>query len=739
MINELSDCQLDNLAKELDDLYRLTQAKMGCADIAYLNNVKNYSLAIKNRSEALLRNPDTEYAFRKAITLRALHILLEFSLGHTVLHGAYDHLDGVGEFHSSKYRWDFATNVQDWKTMHHQNHHPFTNIKGKDHDIGYGVFRLDKEQTWWGHHWVQSILLGLVFLSGSAYFSMYTSYSAGAIDGKKWYNPLVYKPALKEIIQELYRSFVKQPMQAGKRFIPAFFANLFGNILGYDYTMLLLVLEHHADNVSMYEDKERNETRGEYLYRQIMATTNFSPNEDIDNYFKTILQEVDYPNPPNFRVFYAALDTHLEHHLFPDLPDNRLREVQTDTQRILKRYNLPYNSVELGDAIPNILKRIATNSAPNTSDKYQPKSRRVLSKAWQICQQIFYGSLYKLPPKPFYLATERCDQTVTKILSIKEETHDRARSFRFALPDHWQHMRWPAGAFLSLQVDIQGAKHIRQYSLTHASDTQKDLCITVKRVKGGLVSNYLHDDVHAGDSITLFRKPLVEPNFALQANCSSYLFVAGGVGITPIISMIRWLSFARPHAKMQLLYFNTDLDAVIFKDEIDKLENNSRLNVSYYFSRVDGGDENIKTGRISKEVLQAEVSDLHKNEVYACAPTGFMEALERSLHSFDFNMKQLHTEAFKPVQIEYDEEKEHKSYLIRFVKSKKEIVINGNTSLLKAARSVGIDIMSGCEKGLCKACLCHKVKGKTQHDQTGELEKITLCNALAESDLELNL
>lgn len=739
MTSELSDYQLDQLAQELDELYQRTQARMGADDIAYLKQVKNYSLAISNRSRELLRKPDTKYAFRKAVTLRALHILLEFSLGHTVLHGAYDHLEGVGEFHSSTYRWDFATNIQDWKTMHHQNHHPFTNIKGKDHDIGYGVFRLDKEQTWWGHHWLQSILLAVVFLSGSVYFSMYTSYSAGAIAGKKWYNPWVYKPAVKEIIQELYRSFIQQPLQAGWRFIPAFFANLFGNILGYDYTMLLLVLEHHADNVSMYEDKERNETRGEYFYRQIMATTNFTPNERIDNYYKEILKEVHYPNPPTFRVFYAALDTHLEHHLFPDLPDNRLRDIQAETKRILQRYHLPYNSVELSAAIPDILKRIAVHSAPITSTKYQPKQRGIRAKIWQLCQQIFYGSIYKMPPEPYYLATQRCDQTPTKVISVQQEANTQARSFKLALPQTWHNMHWPAGAFISLQVEIQGKIHIRQYSLTHSSDTCDELCICVKRVPQGVVSNYLHDCIKSGDRITLFRKPLLEASFGLQNTVEDVLFIAAGVGITPIISMIRWLSAMRPQTRMQLLYFNKTPDDVIFKDALDHLTQHTNLHINYYISRTKAEEQGFKTGRISTAVLQQEVTHLAQQQVYACAPSGFIETLKTSLNQLDFDMQQFHTEPFKPAHIQKNPENEHRFYKIRFTKSNKEVVINGNTTLLQAARNVGIEIMSGCEQGLCKACLCHKLKGKTQLDKHHELDKITLCNALAESDLELNL
>ena len=219
MSYELSDAQLNGLARDLDVLYDATQKKMGQEDLDYVRNVKRYSEAIKRRSFELFNHPDTDNAFQKAVVLRGLHVLIEFSVGHVILHGAYDHIDGANEFHSSVYKWDFVIDTDDWKTMHHQGHHPYTNIKGQDHDIGYGLLRIDARQDWWGHNLVQMLTFPALLASHSLYFALYTAYSARAIDGRKWYAPGNYKKALELLTKAYLKNVVTEPAKTRGRFL----------------------------------------------------------------------------------------------------------------------------------------------------------------------------------------------------------------------------------------------------------------------------------------------------------------------------------------------------------------------------------------------------------------------------------------------------------------------------------------------------------------------------------------
>lgn len=130
-------------------------------------------------------------------------------------------------------------------------------------------------------------------------------------------------------------------------------------------TVAVLFLEHHSPNVELFSDPGLSETEEEYFRRQILATSNFTPYAQLDNYFKTLLEEeVKFDNPPTFDVFYGGLDTHLEHHLFPDLPCNRQREIQPFVKEICLQHGLPYNVMSLEDVVPDMMVNVLKLASP---------------------------------------------------------------------------------------------------------------------------------------------------------------------------------------------------------------------------------------------------------------------------------------------------------------------------------------------------------------------------------------
>lgn len=175
-----------SLVNEINALYTQTKLKMGDEDLAHIRNVAAYSKAIKARSEELIEKGESLQAWSRGVILGCLHTLLEFSeLGHNIMHGSYDHLPNAGEFHSERWVWDFVTDPREWRVMHHQNHHPFTNIVGKDHDLGYSFLRGLAGQNWYGHHSVQLLIYSLLMSTPSYYFTLYTATSAARTEGRK--------------------------------------------------------------------------------------------------------------------------------------------------------------------------------------------------------------------------------------------------------------------------------------------------------------------------------------------------------------------------------------------------------------------------------------------------------------------------------------------------------------------------------------------------------------------------
>lgn len=730
------------LSRDLLALYEQTRAQMGEADLDHIRHVAAYSQAIKDRSEVLIQKGGKPGALQKGVMLHALHVLLEFSeLGHNIMHGSYDHLPNVGPFHSERWVWDFVTDPREWRVMHHQNHHPYTNIVGVDHDIGYSFMRLKPGQDWFGHHVTQPLMLASLLTFHLYHFTIYTATSAARVEGRKVLSLDTFRRSFKLIGQQVWRSYVEQPIQARSRFLHTLLGNYLGTTLGYDATSAILLFEHHAPNVQLFHDPGPDETQDAYFRRQILATTNFTPVVELDAFMKNLLaEEVDFPNPPGFEVFYGGLDTHLEHHLFPDLPCQRQREIAPQVRAICEAHGLPYNSIALEELIPDLLKSAVRWAVP-AGEAEQAKPARLLRQPRQLLSRLRHGLRYRAPTPDTYLKAPRFFNVPVKVLETRTEASGQALSLRLEKPQGWEQVKWDAGAFISLRVSVSGKTLVRQYSLTRDSHGAGTLDIIVKRVDGGQVSNYLNDTVQKGQLLTLVGVPQSDGRFIMKDLPRQPLFLAGGVGITPIISMLAKLKREASQTAATLLYFNHDPASIIFERELKALARDSGITLHFICSQLDQAQTDREQGRLSLELLQRHAPGIIGREVYVCAPPGFIAAAQEHLAALGHDHEQFYSESFTPPTLLRPAQTDGRQHRVRFRRSQLEIIVDGSTTLLEAARQAGLDVPSGCERGLCKACVCTKLQGRTQHDAEAStaLTRITVCNSLPRSDIELDI
>ena len=726
-----------SLAEDLQALYDQTRAKMGQKDIDHIERVAAYSNAIKARSRELLQKGGKKGAFYRGVTLHIIHVLLEFSeLGHNIMHGSYDNLPEAKKFHSDQWVWDFVTDPREWQVMHHQNHHPFTNIMGKDHDIGYSFMRAFGNQNWYIHHLVQPTVIS-VLLVHVYFFSLYTATSAARVEGRPILSLKTFERTFDLVKKHIGRNFINEPLQARSRFLHTLIGNYLGTALGYDLTILVLLLEHHADNVKVFLDPGPGETREDYFRRQILAASNFTPMRAIDDYLKRILdEEVDFPNPPSFEIFYGGLDTHIEHHLFPDLPCNRQREIVHEVQAICTAHGLPYNMVAFEDVVPQLLKRGFKMAFP-IAEQESPLS--LLRRPRQLLKRIAYGLHYKSPSPYTYSKEPRHFNIPAKVLATRIEAEGQALSIQFAKPFGWDDYVWDAGAYLSLRIKIGTEEFVRQYSLTSDSFDSDTLDITIKRVKDGRVSNFLNDTVRAGQYITLVGTPQNDGSFVVQELPKRPVFIAGGVGITPIISMMRKLRRDTTDAQGTLLYFNRNPESIIFEQEIRVLAQEARLNIHMICDSAPTHRTDLIQDKLSPALLKKHIPDISTADVYVCAPPGFIDVVNAQLIALGLPEGRFHTESFTPPVMVREASDGHQ-YRIQFKRSGFEVTVESNVTLLEAARQVGIKIPTGCERGMCKACVCTKISGDTQFaiDQAPNT-RITICNSMPRSDIELDV
>ena len=714
------------LADELQALYDQTRAVMGDADLEHIRAVTAYGQAINARRLELLRAGGPR-AVSRAVVLEMLYRLLQFSeLGHNVLHGTYDDLPGNGDYHSDRYQWDFNVDPAQWKIMHHEGHHPNTNIVGKDHDLGYSVLRGQPAQDWFGHHAIQ---LGL-FTAVSPFFPQLAPFLIANItrqvEGTRFWSRHTLRAPARIALADTRRRLVTEPLAMGSRFLPAMVANHVGGVAGYLSVLFLVAIEHHAGETEVFTDPGPDESRDDYYRRQIRSTRNFLRSAKLDAALERLLEEeVPYENRPDFRIFYGGLDTHIEHHLFPDLPPNRQREIAPRVQQIVARYGLPYHVTPLGETATLMLKALTGLSVP-VGEREAGHPLMLFRRPAGLARRLASGIRYRALPDAPYLDRPRWYNVPVRVAGTRRMAGGRARLIRLEKPRGWDDVCWDPGAFISLCVQDGDDVLIRQYSLVHDSDGSDTMDICVKRVDGGRVSRLLNDEVRAGSYLTVLGPPVSTGGLATPELPSRALFVAGGVGITPIISQLRKLARTGGPKDAVLLYLNRDESSILFQSDIAELASVPGITV-HVFAGV----------RPSLELLSDLVPDAAVRETFACAPTGLVDSVRGWLAGLGQAPELFHTESFAaPERTRSDD---GNRYVVTFARTRRTVEVDGTTTLLEAANRVGIKVPTGCRSGLCRACVTPKISGITQKDGGRPLERVTVCDSVARSDIELDL
>jgi len=320
-----------------------------------------------------------------------------------------------------------------------------------------------------------------------------------------------------------------------------------------------------------------------------------------------------------------------------------------------------------------------------------------------------------------------------KVNKVLPQT-DKAVSLHF---DKLEKGDYKAGQFLTLIFDINGKSERRAYSLCSAPQTDNDWAVAVKRVDGGIVSNYINDNVKAGDEIEV-----LEPigNFVLseEPGKRKVVFISGGSGITPILSMLKTVLSDEKDAEVYLIYVNSDLDNVIFKDDLHELErSHDNFKVHHHLSSENvqkvtkktkklfgliKKSETIESGRITPESMAKEIKDWNAAdaEFYICGPNGLMHTAEDCLKLLKVKAHQVHKESFtqdiEPSDTATANTGVDSVVTLKISGEEHELTIKKGKSILFAALDEGIDIPFSCQSGLCTACMGNCTEGTVVMD-----------------------
>lgn len=319
-----------------------------------------------------------------------------------------------------------------------------------------------------------------------------------------------------------------------------------------------------------------------------------------------------------------------------------------------------------------------------------------------------------------------------KVVAVNEETPDTKT---IVLKPNWLWKGFQSGQHVPVTVEIAGRRITRFYSLSsHPSDS--NLQITVKRQKGGLVSNFINQNIKKGDILELGE---ASGDFVFSKEIpKQLLFLAGGSGITPIHSLLKDLEKSNYTGKVTLLYFVRSYEDIILKSSLEKIKSKVKwLNIVYVFSDIP--KEGYESGFLTKEILEKYNPDLKSTSVYVCGPSPMQTKALSLLEGL--NVK---SELFLLPSQNVSNVKKQGTVDVFLSLSHKTIQVKGEKSLLEELEEQGIYPQSGCRMGICHTCVCKKQTGSVTDLSNGEVselgeENIQICVTRAESNLELEL
>lgn len=326
------------------------------------------------------------------------------------------------------------------------------------------------------------------------------------------------------------------------------------------------------------------------------------------------------------------------------------------------------------------------------------------------------------------------DEETLVCCQVREETHD-VKSF-FFMSREGRTFVFEPGQFVTLELEIDGETINRCYTISSAPTRPHTISITVKRVPGGKVSNWLHDNLRAGDAVRVLG-PAGAFTCARRPS-GKYLFLSAGSGITPLMSMSRTHHELGEDRDIVFLHSARTPDDIIFARELDLIASNHRnFRTAFVCERI-GQRSNWSgiTGFLTLPLLSLIAPDFMEREIFTCGPAPYMEAVRKMLADAGFDRSQYHEESFsfeETVAPELDavaaspavsdEAPAGERFAVSFAKSRREIECAADQHVLDAARQAGVRLPSSCTQGMCGTCKVKLVSGQVEMKHNGGIRQ----------------
>jgi fatty acid desaturase len=356
-LTRLTPDQLDQLGRELDAIHDEVKAELGDRDRRYIVSMIEMHRRLVVLGRILLFASRYRPAWLAGTTLLSLAKILEnMEIGHNVMHGQWDWMNDP-QINSSTWDWDSASTPEAWKHSHNYVHHTYTNIRGKDRDLGYEIMRIDPHQKWHPVYLAQpfyNLLLAGFFEWGVALHDLdFEAIRTGEKSKQEVRRQL--KGMAGKARSQIVKDYLAFPALSGRKgFKSTFKANFTANIVRNVWAYAIIFCGHFPDQTYTFSEQEvAGETRGGWYVRQLLGAANIE-------------------GSPLFHVVSGNLGYQVEHHLFPDMPSTRYAEIAPRVREICERYELPYNSGRFGKQLGTVQRTILRLALPGGRPRPKP-------------------------------------------------------------------------------------------------------------------------------------------------------------------------------------------------------------------------------------------------------------------------------------------------------------------------------------------------------------------------------
>ncbi len=362
-MSQLTEADVETFGRELDGIREEVMNSRGESDRRYLLRVIRLQrwMALGSRLvmlAAVACHPSWQHAIASwpvfgallgtgVVMLGLAKILENMEIGHNVLHAQWDWMKDPN-INSATWEWDHACPADQWKHSHNVMHHTWTNVLGKDRDVGYGMLRVTEAQPWHRFYLLQPLSSAVMALAFEWFIAIHDLEINRLLAGRRsWSEARAMLARVRwKAWRQILKDYVLWPALAGPFFLWILAANACANVIRNLWTFVVIFCGHFPAGVHHFRARDvENETRGGWYVRQLLGSCNIE-------------------GGAVFHLLTGNLSHQIEHHLFPDMPSNRYAQVAPRVRALAERYGLPYNTGRLGHQFATTVGKLVRLSLP---------------------------------------------------------------------------------------------------------------------------------------------------------------------------------------------------------------------------------------------------------------------------------------------------------------------------------------------------------------------------------------